>query len=989
MEDLVKILSKSQKFNKYITDIENNKFPMNLSGLTDVAKVHMAYATSFYTNNPFILITYNEIQAKKIVENLKYFTPNIKLFPKKEIVSYDIETESRNIINERSAVLNSLVKKEKPIIVTTIEAVMQKIILKKDFEKDILKINIDEEYNLDDIKKTLVKLGYEYSEIVEGKGQFSIRGGIIDISPVDIEEAIRIEFWGDIVDSIRLFDIQTQRSIRNVENVIVYPCTEFLLVDSIDNICDDIIKRKNNKELKNIVLEDIENIKNSNYHNKMQKYFDSFYKNSETILEYLDTNYIIFVDEIARIKQRSSNIIEDNSMTVKLLIEKQKIVPDGYLNNLEYDDYAKKIETKNIVYFEKLDNKYVDKNNMHAKRNGYSFSCREVNFFRSSMDLFIQEIQEATKENKSIIILAGNMQNSKNMLKILTENEISAQITDDENIANNVVTITTGALSSGVKYDDFDLLIISSEELFKLTKKRRYRNQSFKNGEKILVSDLNIGDYIVHQTHGIGQYVGINTLEVDKLKKDYIKIKYKNDDILYVPTDQLDNIRKYVGASDNPPRLNKMGSKEWERTKAKVSEALKNIAKGLIELYAKRSTMQGYSFSKDTVWQNEFEESFPYQETEDQLRCIDEVKRDMERSIPMDRLLCGDVGYGKTEVAIRSAFKACMDSKQVAYLVPTTILASQQYNSFYERMKEFPIKVEVLNRFKTKKEQSQILKKLELGEIDILIGTHRLLSKDVKFKSLGLLIIDEEHRFGVEHKEVIKKIKNNVDVLTMTATPIPRTLHMSIIGVRDMSVIYEPPESRIPVQTYVLEYDTEVIKEAIIKELERQGQVFYLYNKVEGIIKKTNEIQEAIPEAKVAYAHGKMSGSELEEIMIDFMEKKIDVLVCTTILESGIDIPNANTIIVENADRLGLAQLYQIRGRVGRSDKKAYAYITYRRNKILSEVAEKRLKAIREYTEFGSGFKIAMRDLEIRGAGNILGPEQHRAYGSSWIRNVF
>lgn len=470
MEDLVRLLSKSEKFNNYIKDIENGKFPMNLSGLTDVAKVHISYATKFYTDRPFILVTYNEIQAKKIIENLKYFTSNVKLFPKKEIVTYDIETESRNITNVRASVLDSLIKQENPIIVTTIEAITQKIILKSDFQKDILNLNINEDYNLDEIKRTLVKLGYEYSDIVEGKGQFSIRGGIIDISPVDIEEGIRIELWGDTVDSIRAFDIQTQRSIQNIENVAIYPCTEFLLVDSIDNICDDIANKKTSKQLKNIILEDIENIKNGNYHNRMQKYFDSFYKNSETLLDYIGDNYIVFIDESARIKQRSTSIIEDNNITVKSLIEKQKMVPDGYLNNLEYDDYLKKIDNKNVVYLEKLDNKYVDRNNMHAKRNGYSFSCREVNFFRSSMDLFIQEIQEATKENKSIVILAGNTQNCKNILKVLNENEITAKINEDK-INENIVNITNGALSDGVKYDDFNLLIISSEELFKLTKK--------------------------------------------------------------------------------------------------------------------------------------------------------------------------------------------------------------------------------------------------------------------------------------------------------------------------------------------------------------------------------------------------------------------------------------------------------------------------------------------------------------------------------------
>ena len=535
-----------------------------------------------------------------------------------------------------------------------------------------------------------------------------------------------------------------------------------------------------------------------------------------------------------------------------------------------------------------------------------------------------------------------------------------------------------GEISDGFESKELGFSLINGSNLFKPEGKRRKKVSSvFKQGEQVVFSDLKVGDYIVHKTNGIGQFVGVNTIKADGTIKDYIKIKYRDDGILYIPTNALDNVRKYIGGGEGEPRLNKLGSKEWATTKAKVKKNLREIARNLIELYATRQKIKGYAFSKDTPWQKQFEDSFPYVETEDQLRCIDEVKKDMETAKPMDRLLCGDVGYGKTEVAIRAAFKACMDQKQVAYLVPTTILANQQYEEFKTRMEPFAIKVELLNRFRTKKEQEEIIRKLKLGEIDVVVGTHRILSKDVAFKDLGLLIIDEEHRFGVKDKEKIKELKTNIDVLTMTATPIPRTLHMSIVGVRDMSVIYEPPQNRKPVQTYVLAYDAEVAKEAITKELERNGQVFYLYNKVDTIVQKAEQIASLVPEAKVGFAHGKMTGNELESVMMDFIEHKIDVLVCTTILESGIDIPNANTIIVENADRLGLAQLYQVRGRVGRSDVQSYAYITYKPNKLLSEVADKRLKAMKEFTEFGSGFKIAMRDLEIRGAGSLLGEIQH------------
>lgn len=533
--------------------------------------------------------------------------------------------------------------------------------------------------------------------------------------------------------------------------------------------------------------------------------------------------------------------------------------------------------------------------------------------------------------------------------------------------------VATGSLSCGFECYDLDLIVVTGEELFTPSmKKRRKLSNSFKQGEKVVFADLKIGDYVVHKSHGIGQFIGVNTLKADGIVKDYIKIRYRNDDMLYIPTNDLDSIRKYIGGGETATKINKLGSKEWDNTKARVKKNLQEIAKELIELYAKRQKIKGFAFSKDTEWQKQFEDSFPYSETEDQLRSIEETKRDMEEPRPMDRLLCGDVGFGKTEVAIRAAFKAVMDQKQVAYLVPTTVLANQQYESFKQRMESFAIRVELLNRFRSKKEQDEIVRKLKLGQIDIVIGTHRLLSKDVEFKDLGLLIVDEEHRFGVKDKEKIKQYKASIDVLSMSATPIPRTLHMSIVGVRDMSVIYEPPQNRRPVQTYVLEYDEEVIKEAITKELERNGQVFYLFNKVEGIEKKTIEIENLIPEARVAYAHGKMSGNELEDIMLEFIKGEIDILICTTILESGIDIPNANTIIVEDADRLGLSQLYQIRGRVGRSEKQAYSYITYRKDKMLTEVADKRLKAMKEFTEFGSGFKIAMRDLEIRGAGSLL-----------------
>ena len=979
MNALIKMLSNSKKFNSYLEDIKNKKSPVMLTGLTDVSKTYFSYGTSEYINNNICIITYNEIQAKRLVKDISYFNENVVLLPKREIVTYDYVAESKDLPYERIEALNKIYEGKAKVIVTTIEALMQRIVPKNVLYKNLIKFNIGKTYNLEEIKKTLVSLGYIRCDLIEAKGQFSIRGGILDIAITD-KKGVRIEFWGDDVDSIRYFNIASQRSTEMIENVTIYPCHEFVLDTNLEDVCKEIENRYDEEKYENIIKNDIELIKSGNYISKIDKYYDSFYKNTTNLLDYIEDNYIIFLDEANKIKARANNVLVDNQNVQKMLIEKEKIIPDAISNIYEYEDVISQILRRQTVYLEKQDTSFVDENNVNAKRNGINFTTREVNFYKSGMELFLEEVQTAINEKKTVVLLAGNEQNSQKLSLLLLEKEIPHKYMEklDKDIPNSVVIVSTGVVSTGFECYDLNLLVISSEELFnKDTKKRRRAHTDFSNGEKVVFADLKIGDYVVHKTHGIGQFIGVNTIKADNITKDYIKIKYRDDDILYVPTNQLDNIRKYIGGGESLPKLNRLGSKEWSNTKKKVKSNLQEVARNLIELYAKRQKIKGFAFEKDTPWQTQFENSFPYVETDDQLRCIEEVKKDMEKDKPMDRLLCGDVGYGKTEVAIRAAFKACMSQKQVAYLVPTTILANQQYESFKERMEDFAIRVELLNRFRTKKEQQEVIKKLKLGEVDVVIGTHRLLSKDVEFKDLGLLIIDEEHRFGVKDKEKIKELKANIDVLTMTATPIPRTLHMSIVGVRDMSVIYEPPQNRRPVQTYVLEYDEEVVKEAITRELERDGQVFYLYNNVEGIIKKSEDIKKLVPEAKVGYAHGKMTGRELEEIMMDFINKKINVLVCTTILESGIDIPNANTIIVENADRLGLAQLYQIRGRVGRSNIQSYAYITYKPDKLLSEVADKRLKAIKEFTEFGSGFKIAMRDLEIRGAGSLLGEIQH------------
>ena len=971
---MIQELIKTEKFQDVIDEIKKKTSPIALSGLVDVEKVHTLVALYQELRKSICLLTYNEIQAKKLCQDIEKFGEKAWYFPKREVAAYDYVAQSKDLPYERIAVLNQMVlaqKEKRPIIVvTTIETVMQNMISKKELYQDMVEFTVGKPYSLEKLKNTLVELGYERNELVENKGQFSIRGGILDVG-LSENIGVRIEFWGDEVDSIRYFKLASQRSTEMLKSIIIFPAHE-LLVKNVKQAVSKI--REKYPEEK----EDIELIEQGMYSSKVDKYFNQFYEQQENFLDYLSKEYLLVLDENSKISQRQENIILDNNHLIDSLIEKERFVPEAIQNmsNFEYN-----LEQKQILYLEQ--------NDILKNMTKFHFDTREIHFHSLELEMLLSDLKIYQKEKKKVILLTGNELNSKKVCDILKEHEMNyryepswqEQTTENKQevaTKSGKIIVTLGGLSSGFENVDIGLVVVSMEASFEVQPKRKKLTNSFKQAEKIVFADLKPGDFVVHQTHGIGQFVGVNTITADDVTKDYIKIQYRNDDMLYVPTNNLDTVRKYIGGGESSsPKLNKLGGKEWSATTNKVKKHLQEIAKDLVELYAKRQKIKGYAYAPDTPWQRQFEDSFPYSETEDQLRCIEEVKKDMEKDTPMDRLLCGDVGYGKTEVAIRAAFKAVMDQKQVAYLVPTTILANQQYEEFKTRMGEFAMKVELLNRFRTKKEQNEIVKKLKLGEVDVIVGTHRLLSQDVIFKDLGLLIIDEEHRFGVKDKEKIKQLKNNVDVLTMTATPIPRTLHMSIVGVRDMSVIYEPPQNRKPVQTYVLEYDKEVVQEAITRELEREGQIFYLYNQVEGIEKKAAEISHLVPEAKVGFAHGQMSGRELEEIMESFIKKEINVLVCTTILESGIDIPNANTIIVENADRLGLAQLYQIRGRVGRGEKQAYSYIMYRRDKLLSEVADKRLKAIKEFTEFGSGFKIAMRDLEIRGAGSMLGEMQH------------
>ena len=934
---------------------KNKKGSIKISGLVCVAKSILASTLNMDEKKNILLITYNELQAKKIYNDLKYFTDDVSLFNKREISLYDIDAESNEIEKERIKVLNKIQSGDSHIIVTTIEAVMQKMIAREELYENVIEIKNNSTISLDEIKEKLLMLGYERKELVENEAEYSIRGDIIDIALTD-KVGIRIELWGDDVDSIRKFNIASQRSTETIDHIEIYPATEKVLETSLENVAKKIEGKSK------FLSKDLEEIREGNYASKIDRYFNDFYDKQESILEYVK-DYVVLIDEEDKIEQRIQGIQEDIENLSKDLIEKEKLVPQILNNMLEFD----------LKDIEKIENQKIYLKEADSRDN--NFRLREVNVFNGDIKKVIDEANEGKQQNKKVIILAGTSDNRDLIAKQL-EGSIKLDNTDDIILKDGQIAVSKGSISSGFEDKKTNLLVISSNE-FTNENKRKAKNSSntFKSSEKIVFADLKVGELVVHRNFGVGVFTGVKTITTDGATKDYIGIKYRDGDSLFVPTTNIDVVRKYIG-SESGIRLNKLGTKEWKETKAKVKGNLKMVAKELIELYAKREKARGFAFSPDTPWQKEFEDSFPFQETDDQLRCIEEVKKDMENDKPMDRLLCGDVGYGKTEVAIRACFKAVMDGKQVAYLAPTTILADQQYKEFKERMKNFPIRIDVLNRFKTAKEQRETVKKLKEGKIDVIVGTHRLLSKDVEFNNLGLLIIDEEQRFGVKAKEKIKQYKANVDVLTMTATPIPRTLQMSIVGIRDMSVIYEPPHNRKPIQTYVLEYDREIIREAITKELERDGQVFYIYNNVQGISKKAIEIEEMIPDASVSYAHGQMTGAQIEEIMQDFIDKKTNVLVCTTILESGIDIPNANTIIVENADRFGLAQLYQIRGRVGRSNKQAFAYITYRKDKIISEDATQRLKAIKEFTEFGSGFKIATRDLQIRGAGSLFGEVQ-------------
>lgn len=989
MKYLINPLFEIHEYNQILERIRNYTIPVSISGPSDSQKAHMCYAVCEHLGCRGVFVTYNEMQARKMYEDFSFlFGDEVVFFPAKEIMLHDVEAKSHDAAYQRIKALDRISGGNWRIAVASAEAVASKLIPKEQFENSIIEMSPSGRVNLEKLSQKLVVLGYERVAIVEGKGQFSIRGGIIDVFPIDREHAVRIELFDDEIDSIRSFDVLSQRSVEKLKNIKITPAREVVysiekredIIGRIEKDLEKVARRSRQdgadyiKRLEEKIAADIDRFRSDYYFPGIDRYIPYIIDAPADIMDYAGDS-VVFVDELLRFNQRIENVLLEHHEACKNLLEKGHLLPESFEMFFDMDSINKRLEKGRLVVLNTIP---VESQTL-KNASSFTIPSKSITSYQGHFGLLIEDIRQWKEKNSRVVVLSGPKGKGERLAETLRAKGVEASYTENftEDLQPGQVAITHGSLNKGFEYPSIGLVVVGDREVFGQDRKLK-RKEGKKAGSRInAFTDLSIGDYVVHQAHGIGQYVGIQKLSVDNVKRDYLKIRYQDGDFLYIPTNQMDLIQKYIGAEGKPPKISRLGGTEWAKTKKKVKESLMELAGELVKLYAERQAIKGHAFSKDTVWQRQFEEMFPYEETEDQLKCIEEIKKDMESERPMDRLLCGDVGYGKTEVAIRAIFKAVMDGKQVAYLVPTTILAQQHYNNFKERMKDFPVTVDVISRFRMQSEQKRILKDLKAGNIDVLVGTHRLLQKDIQFKDLGLLVVDEEQRFGVTHKEKLKNLKKNVDVLTLTATPIPRTLHMSLIGIRDISVIEDPPEERYPVQTYVMEYNSDVIRDAINRELARKGQVFYLYNRVRSIQLKASEIQALVPDASIGIAHGQMDEKQLEDVMFSFINGEYDILVCTTIIESGLDMPNVNTIVVEDADRLGLAQLYQIRGRVGRSNRLAYAYITYKKDKMLSEIAEKRLQAIKEFTEFGSGFKIAMRDLEIRGAGNLLGPEQH------------
>lgn len=907
---------------------KKNRGVLQISGCLESQKVHLMYGLSGLFPCHLILAE-DERRAKEIYEDYRFYNKNVYYYPAKDLLFFQADIHGNLLIRQRMRVIKALLTEEEITVVTTIDACMDQLMPLKEIQKRLIHYQNDSQLDMDALKKSLVQMGYERVGQVEMPGQFSVRGGIVDIYSLTEENPWRIELWGDEIDSIRSFDAQSQRSLENLDEITIYPAAEQMMD-----------------------------------------------KGMVTFLDYFPLEKtFVFLDEPNHLMETAQGVEEEFRQSCRNREEKgNKNISEDWLCG--WDALCKNLNRHNCVAFCALEPK---KSNWKITEK-FNLTVKSISSYNSSFELLVKDLRQYKRQGFQIVLLSGSRTRAERLAKDLQEEGLSAFYGQDfQRVVNpGEIMVAYGHARKGFEYPLIKFAVMTETDIFGQEQKKKKKKKNY-SGKRIQdFAELSIGDFVVHEKHGLGVYKGIEKVEVDKIVKDYIKIEYRGGSNLYILATQLDALQKYAGGETaKAPKLNKLGGQEWHKTKTRVRGAVRNIAKELVELYAVRQEKEGYVCGPDTVWQREFEEMFPYEETEDQLAAIEDAKRDMESTKIMDRLVCGDVGYGKTEVALRVAFKAVQESRQVVYLVPTTILAQQIYNTFVQRMKEFPVRVELLCRFRTPAQQKSAIEGLKKGMVDVVIGTHRVLSKDVEFKNLGLLIIDEEQRFGVAHKEKIKQLKKDVDVLTLTATPIPRTLHMSMIGIRDMSVLEEPPMDRVPIQTYVMEYDEETVREAISRELRRGGQVYYVYNRVTDIAEVALRISKLLPDARVDFAHGQMSERELESVMYAFINGDIDVLVSTTIIETGLDISNVNTMIIHDSDRYGLSQLYQLRGRIGRSNRTAYAFLMYRRNVMLKETAEKRLSAIREYTDLGSGFKIAMRDLELRGAGNLLGAEQH------------
>ncbi len=999
MKALLEPLWELSSFEQLHTHVEYHPGVILATGCIDAQKSHIVNGVK---SNAAVklLIAHDEPKARELLGECQFFAPEAVYFPAKDFLFYQSDVRGNALIRERMLVYKALLEQEAPMIVTTMDAVLERILPLELISKARLFFMAGMEMDLDTVRWQLVRIGYEYNHQAEQPGQFAVRGGILDVFPLTEEAPYRIELWGDEIDSIRRFDPESQRSIEELDEVFVYPASELVLDEQVlaagveailaesDAIYQAYRKEMKTQEahrLKENTAFLVEQLTEGSSILGAETYVSYFYKDTVSLLDNfaskdargadLGKMPLVFIDEPLRCMEKMKAAETEFLEGMKQRLEKGYVLPGQMEALFASEQILAKLNQMHTILLSTLDVRVSG----FVIRTTCNFRVQSVSAYNGSFELLTKDLKQYRRQGYRVILLSGSRTRATRLADDLMNEGLTVFYSEnyDRQLQPGETMVLYGRLKRGFEYPDLKFAVLTEHDIFGAEKKKKKKRRLYE-GERInSFSELNIGDYVVHENHGLGIYRGIEKVEVNKTIKDYIKIEYAKGGNLYILATQLELIQKYAGADAKAPKLNRLGGQEWTRTKTKVSGAVKEIAKDLVELYAARQNRAGFAYGEDTIWQREFEEMFPFEETEDQLAAIEATKRDMESRKIMDRLICGDVGFGKTEIAIRAAFKAIQDGKQVAYLVPTTILAQQHYNTFAQRMKEFPVQVDLLCRFRTPKEQKQTIEDLKRGMSDVVIGTHRLLSSDVSFKNLGLLIVDEEQRFGVAHKEKIKQMKQDVDVLTLTATPIPRTLHMSLIGIRDMSVLEEAPNDRMPVQTYVMEYDEEMVREAMERELARNGQVYYVFNKVNQIVDMTAKIASLVPHASVAFAHGQMKERELEDVMYQFINGEIDVLVSTTIIETGLDISNANTMIIHDADNLGLSQLYQLRGRIGRSNRTSYAFLMYRRNTLLREVAEKRLSAIREFSELGSGFKIAMKDLEIRGAGNLLGAKQH------------